>query len=183
MTNEHLARYPHMSATPKAHDSCFIAPDAVFMGDVEIGEGSSIWYQCMVRGDVNYIRIGKNTNIQDGTMIHVASEKLGDLPTIIGDNITVGHMALLHACTVEDEAFIGMKAMLLDGSVVERRAMVAAGAVVTPGKVVKSGELWAGTPAKFMRKLTDADYETMAWNTEHYVYLAQAHKAFQEQQA
>ncbi len=166
---------PYKNITPKIHDSCFIAENAFINGDVEIEEGASIWYNCVVRGDVNYIRIGKNTNVQDGTIIHVASEKLGDLPTIIGDNITIGHMALIHACTIEDEAFVGMKACMLDGSRIEARGMLAAGAILTPGKVVKSKELWAGTPAKFMRKLTDQDLETMAWNTKHYTILANSY--------
>jgi len=165
----------YQDVTPEIGDKCFVADSADVIGKVELGGNSSIWYNCVVRGDVNYIKIGKGTNIQDGTIIHVASEKLGDLPTVIGDNVTIGHMALIHACTIESEAFIGMKACILDGAVVQSKAYVGAGAVVTPGKVVKTGELWAGVPAKKIRDLTEEDYATMKWNTEHYVHLAHSY--------
>ncbi|KAF1852281.1 hypothetical protein Lal_00013677 [Lupinus albus] len=139
---------------PTVDPTAFIAETAAVIGDVAIGANSSIWYGCTVRGDVNEIRIGARTNIQDGTVIHVASEGQG---TYIGDDITVGHMALLHACTLEDGCFIGMKACILDGAYVESRAMVAAGALVTPGKRVTSGFLWAGSPARPVRELTEKD--------------------------
>ena len=154
---------------PRLGPRVFIAPGAYVIGDVEVGCESSIWFGCVVRGDVNVVRIGERTNIQDGTVIHVAKEGQG---TFIGSDITIGHMALLHACTLEDGSFIGMRATVMDGCLVERGAMVAAGAVVTPGQVVRSGELWAGTPAKCMRVLTSEDRTALAKLAPRYVGLA-----------
>lgn len=158
---------------PKIDESCFIAPQVVVIGDVEVGKNTNIWYNSVVRGDVNEIRIGENTNIQDGTVIHVATFGQG---TYIGDRVTIGHLALIHACTIEDDAFIGMKACIMDGAKVEKGAYVAAGALVTPGKVVKSGQVWAGSPAKYMRDVNENDLKTMQWSWDHYVKLAQEHK-------
>lgn len=160
---------PYKEKLPDIADSCFLAGSATVIGDVKIDEQSSIWFGCTLRADVNKIIIGKRTNIQDHSMIHESSF---DLPTIIGDDVTVGHMALLHACTVEDKAFIGMKACVMDGAVVEEGAMVAAGALITPGKRVPKGQLWAGNPASYMRDLSEKDYEYMKWSSEHYVRLA-----------
>src|SRR5690606_27614238 len=123
-------------------------------GDVTVGAETGIWFGCVLRGDVDRIRIGARTNIQDGTVVHVSHR---DGPTVIGDEVTVGHLALLHACTLEDRSFVGMKACVMDGAVVESGAMVAAGALVTPGKRVPSGQLWAGSPARPMRDLTEAE--------------------------
>lgn len=133
---------PFKNILPRIAAGVFVAPTAAVIGDVEIGEDSSIWFGCTVRGDVNNVVIGKRTNIQDGTVIHVSNSLQG---TYIGDDVTVGHMALLHACTIEDGAFVGMKACVMDGAVVEAGAMVAAGALVTPGKRVPKGQLWAGS--------------------------------------
>jgi carbonic anhydrase/acetyltransferase-like protein (isoleucine patch superfamily) len=169
--------------TPKIDPRAFIAPGAVIIGDVQIGPDSSIWFGCVLRGDVNHIRIGARTNIQDGTVIHVASGLQparmgaastipeGGYPTIIGDDVTVGHMALLHACTLADKSFVGMKAGVMDGCMVEREAMLAAGAVLTPGKTIPKGQLWAGTPAKFLRDLTDADIAQFDLRAEQYAEL------------
>jgi gamma-carbonic anhydrase len=154
---------------PRIDPSAFIAENAVIIGDVEIGPESSIWYGCVVRGDVNVIRIGARTNIQDGTIIHVAAKGQG---TYIGDDITVGHMAVLHACTLESDCFVGMKACVMDGSYIESKAMVAAGALVTPGKRVKAGELWAGSPAKASRPLRDAEIAYFPESAAHYAALA-----------
>jgi carbonic anhydrase/acetyltransferase-like protein (isoleucine patch superfamily) len=158
------------SKLPCISPDAFIAETAVIIGDVEIGAQSSIWYGCVLRGDSNRIRIGARTNIQDGTIIHVNHEREGAVGTrtTIGDDITVGHMALLHACTLEDGCFIGMKACIMDGVVVESGAMVAAGALVTPGKRVQSGELWAGSPAKLMRRLSDKEIAYFAYSAKHY---------------
>ena len=163
---------PFKDQRPRVAADVFIAPGATVVGDVEIEEGANIWYGCVLRGDVNEIRIGKRVNLQDGSVIHVATFGQG---CYLGDDVSVGHMALLHACTVEAGAFIGMKAVVMDGAVVESGAMVAAGALITPGKRVKSGELWAGWPAKKMRELTDKDRETMSWTASHYVNLAREH--------
>lgn len=168
---------PFEDHMPKIADGAFIASDATVIGDVEIGEGTGIWYKCVLRGDVNEIRIGKNVNIQDSTVIHVATHGQG---SYIGDNVSIGHMALIHACTLEEGSFVGMKACVMDGAKVEKGAMVAAGALVTPGKVVPSGTLWAGSPARQMRELTDKDRELMHWTWTHYVTLAQRHVASQQ---
>lgn len=163
---------PFEGKLPNLADGAFVAPGAKVIGDVEIGADTGVWYGCVLRGDVNEIRIGARVNLQDGTVIHVASKGQG---TYIGDEVSVGHMALLHACTVEAGAFIGMKAVVMDGAVVESGAMVAAGALVTPGKRVKSGELWTGWPAAFKRPVGEAEREMMRWTHTHYVTLARRH--------
>ena len=140
--------------TPNIDCDAFIASTAVIIGDVEVGARSNIWYHCVLRGDIHEIRIGKDTNIQDGTVVHVARNRFG---TYIGDGVTIGHMALIHACTLEDGCMVGMHATVMDGSVVETGALVAAGALVTPGKRVKAGEMWGGSPARFIRKVSESD--------------------------
>lgn len=164
---------PFEGKTPKIATSAFIAPTAVVIGDVEIGDDSGVWFGCVVRGDVNEIRIGAGTNIQDGVIIHVNSQTQG---TYIGDGVTIGHMALIHACTLEDGCFIGMNATVMDHAVVERGAMVGAGAVVTPGKRVKSGEVWGGLPAKYMKDVGEAERDMMTYTAPHYVELARRHE-------
>ena len=159
--------------SPRIHGKAFIAPNAYVIGDVEIGHSSNIWYGSTLRGDTNVIRIGKNVNIQDGTVIHVATHGQG---SYIEDDVSIGHMALIHACTIKKQAFIGMKACVMDGAVVEESAMVAAAAVVTPGKHVPSGQLWAGTPARYVRDLTEEDYKMMSWTAQHYVELSRKHR-------
>jgi len=160
---------PYKGKLPQAGVDVFIAHNAVIAGDVVIGAESSIWFNCTVRGDVNNIIIGKRTNIQDGTVIHVSSTGQG---TYIGDDVTVGHMALLHACTIENEAFIGMQACVMDNAYIETGAMVAAGALVTPGKRVLSGQLWGGSPAKYMRDLTPEEKAYIRHSSKHYVGIA-----------
>jgi carbonic anhydrase/acetyltransferase-like protein (isoleucine patch superfamily) len=164
---------PYRGKAPRINPTAFVAPTATVIGDVVVGEDSGIWFGCVIRGDVNEIRIGRRTNIQDGTVIHVASRGQG---TYVGDGVTVGHMALLHACTIEDGAFIGMKACVMDGAVVESGAMVAAGALVTPGKRVPRGELWAGSPARKLRDLTELETSGFARQAEHYVGLAGSYR-------
>lgn len=164
--------HSHKGILPKIGQRVFIAPGAHVIGDVEIGDDSSIWYNCVLRGDVNNIRIGKKTNIQDGTVIHVSSVSQG---TYIGDGVTVGHMALLHACTIEDGAFIGMKACVMDDAYVENGAMVAAGALVTSGKRVLAGQLWAGMPARFVRMVSEEEKNWIAGSGDHYVRIASAY--------
>ncbi len=164
---------PH-GISPRISEKAFIAPGASIIGDVEIGEDSGIWFGCVVRGDVNYIRIGIRTNIQDGTVIHV-TRKTG--PTVIGSNITIGHSALLHACTLEDGCFIGMRATLMDGVIVESGAQVAAGALVTPNKRIPKGQLWAGSPAKYFRDLTEEEQRFIPVSAENYVKHAREYLA------
>lgn len=164
---------PFNGIWPKIHPDAYIAPTAVIIGDVEIGERASIWDGCILRGDVNFIRIGARTNVQDGTIVHVTTN---GWPTVVGEDVTIGHGAMLHACTVGDRAFIGMRATMLDEAVVEEGGMLAAGALLSPGKRVVAGELWAGMPAKQMRLLATDAAEGFRASAQHYVRLAHAHK-------
>ncbi|WP_029009955.1 gamma carbonic anhydrase family protein [Azospirillum halopraeferens] len=160
---------PFRGVRPRIDPAAFVAPTAAVAGDVTIGPDSSVWFGCTLRGDVNDIIIGARSNLQDGTVVHVSSTGQG---TYVGDEVTVGHMALLHACTLESGCFIGMKACIMDGAVVESGAMVAAGALVTPGKRVKAGELWAGAPARFVRMVSAAERAEFARLSALYVDLA-----------
>jgi carbonic anhydrase/acetyltransferase-like protein (isoleucine patch superfamily) len=164
---------PFKGFVPKVASSAFIAPNATLIGDVEIAAHASIWFGVILRGDGPGIRIGENSNLQDGTVVHIASR---GLMTTVGRDVTVGHMALLHACEVQDGAFIGMHSTVLDGAVVESQAMVAAGAVVTPRKIVRRGELWAGNPAQKLRDLTEKDYESFKRIAAQYVELARSYR-------
>src|SRR5579863_8477640 len=168
---------PYRNILPRIHPSAFIAPNAVVIGDVEIGADANIWFNVVIRGDDAPIRIGAGANIQDGTVVHVTYDGFVEggehIPTIIGEDVAIGHMALLHGCTLEAGAFVGMKACVMDRAVVQSGAMVAAGAVVTPRKRVKSGELWAGTPARFARALKPEEQQYMRWGTGHYRELAE----------
>ncbi|MEQ8505882.1 MAG: gamma carbonic anhydrase family protein [Rhodospirillales bacterium] len=149
---------PYRDKTPQIDDSAFIAENAIIIGDVTIGAKSSIWYNCVLRGDMNFIRIGNDTNIQDGTIVHVDSK---GYPTILGDRVTVGHMAMLHACEIHDDAMIGMQATVMDGAVVGAGSLIAAGALVTPEKKIGPGEVWSGRPAKFLRKVGPNDQKML----------------------
>ena len=164
---------PFKGLVPQIDPSAFIAPNATLIGEVEIGANCGIWYGCILRGDGPGIRIGENSNLQDGTVVHVAGR---GLMTIVGRNVSVGHMALLHACELQDESFVGMNATVLDGAVVESGAMVAAGAVVTPRKIVRKGELWAGNPAQKLRDITEKDLEMFRRVVLHYIELGKAHR-------
>jgi carbonic anhydrase/acetyltransferase-like protein (isoleucine patch superfamily) len=170
---------PFRGITPKVAPDAFVAETATLIGDVEIGPGASVWYGCVLRGDGNRIRVGRNTNIQDGTVVHVNHDPAGDyrktgggMPTHIGDDVTIGHMALIHACTLEDGSFIGMRSVVMDLAVVEEGAMVAAGALVAPGKRVAAGELWVGSPARRARAISEDEQEMMAYIAKHYGELA-----------
>ncbi len=158
---------------PIIDQSVFIAVGAIIIGNTQIQEHSNIWYNCVLRGDVNEIRIGKRTNIQDLTLIHVATFGQG---CYIGDDVTIGHSAILHACTIGNKAFVGMQSCVLDGAIIEDGAMLGAASLLTPNKRIPSGELWAGSPAKFMRYLNDDDYKMIDWSANHYVTLGQNHK-------
>ncbi len=168
--------YPYKEITPDIHPTAWIAQTATVIGNTHIGANSGIWYGCVVRGDVNEIRIGKRSNIQDLTMIHCAELGQG---CYIGDDITVGHSAVLHACKIEDQAFIGIQACVMDDCIIERGAMVAAGALVTPGKVVKANEVWAGSPAKKLRDINEKDLAFFEINRQRYVRLAEQYRAEQ----
>ena len=165
---------PYRNHVPRIAPDVFVAANATVIGDVDIGAGAGIWFGAIIRGDVNEIRIGARSNIQDGTIVHVTHERQG---TTIGANVTIGHAAVIHGCRLEDGCFIGMRACVMDGVVVESRAMIAAGALVTPGKRVKSGQLWAGSPAKPMRDLTPQESAEMERVTALYAALAQEYRA------
>lgn len=161
---------PYRGVLPRIADDAFIAPGAVVVGDVEIGAGSSVWFGCVIRGDEESVRIGERVNLQDGTVIHVSGRKQG---TVIGDDVTVGHKVLLHACTLETGAYVGMGATILDEAVVEGGAMLAGGALLTPRKVVPRGELWAGRPASLMRLIESDEAAGLARTAGLYADRAQ----------
>lgn len=164
---------PYRGRWPRIADDVFVAPGASVIGDVTIGAGSSVWFNAVIRGDDKPVTIGERVNVQDGTVIHVHTRFQG---THIGNDVTIGHMALLHACNIESKAFIGMGAIMLDTSTIESGAMLAAGAMLTPGKTVKSGELWAGRPAKFMRRITEEELEGFDWSFRSYAERAQEYR-------
>ena len=147
-----------MGLSPEIDDTAFIASSAVVSGAVRIGADVSIWHNVTLRGDANYITIGDGTNIQDNSCVHIDSNRY---PTIIGRHVTIGHSAIIHACTLGDSCFVGMGAIVMDGAEVESGAMVAAGAMVTPGKIIPTGELWAGRPARKMRDLTKQEQDNL----------------------
>jgi carbonic anhydrase/acetyltransferase-like protein (isoleucine patch superfamily) len=156
--------------TPTIDPSVFIADGVHIIGDVEIGKDSSVWYNTVIRGDVNFIRIGGRTNIQDNTVVHVTNKKF---PTNIGSNVTIGHSAVIHACTINDYSLIGMGAIVLDDAKVGPFALVAAGAVVTMGMVIPEGVLAAGVPAKIIRPLTDDERKFLIQSAQNYIdYVA-----------
>jgi len=164
---------PYRNITPAIAADVFIAEGAIVIGDVHIGSRSNVWFGCVIRGDVNTIRIGERTNIQDGTVIHV-TRQTG--PTTIGSGVTIGHSVLLHACTLEDNCFIGMHATVMDMAVVESGAWVAAGALVTPGKRIPKGQIWAGNPARYLRDMTAEEKAFIAISSNNYVELAEDYK-------
>lgn len=166
--------------TPQIDDSAFIAPGCRIIGDVVIGPESSIWYNCVVRAEVNRIVIGARTNIQDGSVVHCDGPAPGypdGFPTLIGDDVLVGHNVLLHGCLLQDRAFVGLSATVMNGAVIEGDAMLAAGAMLTQGKRIESRQLWAGSPARFVRDLDDAAVMGMRMGVAHYVENAKAHAA------
>jgi carbonic anhydrase/acetyltransferase-like protein (isoleucine patch superfamily) len=160
---------PFGGATPRFHPSVFAAEGSAIIGDVEIGEESSIWFGTVLRGDVNFIRVGARTNLQDHTVVHVTSRTH---PTLIGDDVTVGHRAVLHGCTVNDRCLIGIGAIVLDGAVIGPDAMVGAGALVPPGGVVPPGTLVLGSPAKPKRPLTLEEIAFLKQSAANYVGYA-----------
>src|SRR5580693_9942476 len=160
--------------TPTIAADAFIAPTASVIGNVTVGSETGIWFHCLVRGDLNSIRIGARTNIQDGSIIHVDS---GAFSTFIGDDVTVGHNAVIHACTLKNRAFVGISATVLDGAVIEEGGMLAAGGLLTPGKVIGPNELWTGSPAKLRRVMDEAELTKFARNAEVYRALAKQFRA------
>ncbi|MFK7973266.1 MAG: gamma carbonic anhydrase family protein [Rickettsiaceae bacterium] len=163
----------YKNLTPVIDHSVFLASNVVIAGDVKIQASSSIWFNSVIRGDVAPVTIGQNTNIQDGTVIHTSRF---DGATHIGDNITVGHMSLLHACTILSNAFIGMNATIMDNVIIEEYGFVGAGSLVPPNKRIKKYELWLGRPAKFIRMITEEEIASMKDNVQNYIDLAKSYK-------
>lgn len=149
---------PLLNKTPKMGDNCFVAETAVIIGNVTMGNDCSIWYNTVIRGDVHYIKLGNKVNVQDGVVIHASYQKY---PTKIGDNVSIGHKALVHGCTVHDDVLIGMGAIVMDNCVVESNSIVAAGAVVTKGTHIESRSIYAGIPAKKIGTVTDEMIENI----------------------
>jgi carbonic anhydrase/acetyltransferase-like protein (isoleucine patch superfamily) len=167
---------------PSLGERVYVDPAATVIGKVELGDDVSIWPGAVLRGDVHFIRIGARSNIQDGSIVHVTHDgpySPGGFPTIIGEGVTVGHAAVIHACTIEDYCLIGMHATVLDGAVVKKHGFVGAGSVIPPGKVVGERELWLGNPARCVRVLSDKQVEQLHYSAEQYVrikndYLSEA---------
>jgi carbonic anhydrase/acetyltransferase-like protein (isoleucine patch superfamily) len=151
---------------PSIDPSAWIAPTAAVIGNVTIGAGSGIWFQCVLRGDANRIEIGNRTNIQDGTIIHVDP---GDFFAVIGDEVTVGHACIIHGCRLENTAFAGMGSTVMNGAVIEAGGVLGAGSLLTAGKRIRAGELWTGRPAKFMRAVSTEERLEFARISQHYV--------------
>jgi carbonic anhydrase/acetyltransferase-like protein (isoleucine patch superfamily) len=159
---------------PRLGERVFIDPAASVSGSVVLGDDVSVWPMTVIRGDVNHIEVGARSNIQDGCILHVTHEgpwQPGGLPLLIGEDVTVAHGVILHACTVGDRCMVGMGAIVMDGAVLEADSMVAGGAVVTPGKTVPSGTLWRGNPARYARDLTEQEIGNQVYNAAHYVRL------------
>lgn len=170
---------PFEGVMPVVDGSAFIAAGSQIIGNVTIGPQSSVWYNCVLRGDVNRIVIGARTNIQDGTVIHVDSPKNGrdGLPTIIGDDVLIGHMVMLHGSVLHDRAFVGLGSIVMDGCTIESDGMLAAGSMLTPGKTIRSGELWMGRPAKKVRDMSSEEIARNRMGAPNYVAMAQKHMA------
>ena len=176
MMNEKI--FPYLDLLPEIAQDVFLASGVKIIGDVKIGEGSSIWYNSVIRGDVNFIRIGSLTNIQDNCVLHVT----GKNPLVIGNKVTVGHSVVLHGATIMDLTLIGMGGIILDGSIIEEKSMVAAGSVVRPNFVVPSGKLVAGVPAKIVRDLTNEELEEFENSANRYrEYAKKAYNSIERQ--
>ena len=164
---------PYKDVLPTIGQNAFIADNAAVVGDIHIGDECGIWFNVSMRGDVHEIRIGNRTNIQDNAVVHVTQNVSG---TYIGNEVTVGHGAIVHACTIGDQCLIGMGAIVLDEAKMETRSMLAAGALLTPGKVVPSGQLWGGSPARYMRDLTEEELAFLPVSADNYARLAAEYK-------
>ena len=159
---------PYLSEVPKIHPTCFIAPSADVIGDVHLEEDVNIWYGAVLRGDVNSIRIGKGTNIQDQVVVHVAD----GFSCTLGENVTVGHGAIVHACEIGNNVLVGMGAIVLDGAIIEDNVIIGAGALIPPGKRIASGSMVIGSPGKVVRELTEKEVEALRSSAKKYVALS-----------
>ena len=166
--------HPYRGVVPKVHLSAWIADSADVIGVVELGEESSVWFSTVIRGDVNFVRVGRGSNIQDGTVIHVSRN---GTPTILEDYVTVGHAARLHGCHIRSNCLVGIGAVVLDGVALEEECVVAAGAVVSPGTLVRRGSLLMGAPARVKRSVTEKDLELIYRSAKNYIGLAAEYRA------
>lgn len=164
---------PFEDRVPQIDPTAWVAPTAVVIGDVTIGAESSVWYHCVLRGDTNVMRIGARTNIQDGSILHLNA---GAEPLIIGDDVTIGHACIIHACTLKDRAFVGMGATVLDRAVIEEGGMLGAGGMLPPGKRIGPNELWMGSPAKLARVMEPDERAKFDRTAPNYVALAKRHR-------
>lgn len=165
---------PFLGTAPVIGERVYVDPAAIVIGDVVLGDDVSVWPTTVIRGDVHRIRIGARSNIQDGTVVHVTHDGTytpGGFPTHIGADVTIGHSAVIHACTIEDACLIGMHATVLDGAIVRKHGFVGAGALIAPGKIVGEGELWLGNPAQRARVLSDREIEMLYYSAQTYVKL------------
>ena len=175
-----MSRRNFENHAPNIAEDAYIDATALIIGDVSIGSESSIWPFTIVRGDVNSIQIGSQTNIQDHAVCHVShdgSYNPGGYALTIGDRVTVGHRVILHGCTVGNDCLIGMGSTIMDGAVIEPYTLVGAGSLITPNKTLESGYLWMGSPARKVRKLSDAEIESIAYSAQHYIRLMKRHLA------
>jgi carbonic anhydrase/acetyltransferase-like protein (isoleucine patch superfamily) len=170
---------PIHGKAPRIDDSAFVAPGARIIGDVTIGPQASVWYNCVLRGDIHRIVVGARSNVQDGSVFHVEGPRpdTEGCPTIIGEDCVIGHMAVVHGAVLEDRAFVGMGAVAMDDSRIGEGAMLAAGALLSPGKQIPPREIWVGRPAKFLRLQDEAQVEKVRFQTERYCRLAERHMA------
>ncbi|MEP2990181.1 MAG: gamma carbonic anhydrase family protein [Parasphingorhabdus sp.] len=171
---------PFNGKSPQIDDSAFIAPGCKIIGDVTIGPDVSIWYNCVIRADANRIEIGARSNIQDGSVVHCDSPMPGapdGFPTIIGEDVLVGHMAMVHGCKIHDRGFVGLSATVMNGCIIESDAMLGAGSLLPEGKHMLAKELWVGSPAKRLRELPEPALIGMRMGVAHYVENGKAHKA------
>lgn len=169
-TEARLAR--HLARSPEISDSAYVAPGATIIGDVTLGEQASVWPGCVLRGDINSIRIGDRSNVQDGTVVHLSD----DYGVVVGDDVTIGHLAIIHACTIGNECLIGMGAVIMDGVEIGANCIVGARALVTPGTRIPPGSVVVGSPAKVTRPLSDEEQAGIGRWAAKYVVVAGAHK-------
>ncbi|MBI1862413.1 MAG: gamma carbonic anhydrase family protein [Deltaproteobacteria bacterium] len=168
-----LIELPHFKKSPVIPKSCFIAPGAHVVGDVTFGEDSSLWFNAVVRGDVNRIVVGNRSNIQDLSVVHVSSY---DIPTVVGDDVTVGHGVILHACTIGNRVLIGMGSIVMDGAVIEDNVILGAGSLVTQGTKIPKGSRAFGRPAKVVGTLTDQERERILWSSTRYQDITRVYR-------
>ncbi len=172
----------YLGHTPRLGEGVFIDPCALVLGDVHLGADSSVWPQAVVRGDVHYIRIGARTNVQDGAVLHVTHDgdyNPGGFPLLVGDDVTIAHRAVLHGCTVRARVLIGMGTIIMDGALVHPEVMIAAGSLVSPGKILESGYLYRGSPARQQRPLSPKEREFLHYSAAHYVRVKRRHQGLE----